>query len=157
MPIVKFPIKDQEYLVCIRLKVRGVCRNSGDGKRTVIDQRCDDLCLGPFHFCIELLRKLVPTTLVCHGNLWKVVVQNGLVEMDDELKAEYGQRWHDTKDARDRTRLTGSGTCASAACCATCCCTARRVDSSILGWAAMIRIHEMVRVRAELVASVPSS
>lgn len=53
--------------------------------RTVIDQGCDKFSLGPLRLCVELFGVLVPPALVRDCDLRKVVVEHGLVEVDDEL------------------------------------------------------------------------
>ena len=51
----------------------------------VVDERRDDLRFGPFSFGVEFFGEPVPPGFVCEGNFGEVVVQDGLVEVDDEL------------------------------------------------------------------------
>jgi hypothetical protein len=65
--------------------------DGGHGKRegterTVVDEGCNDLRFGPFGSCIVLFRESVPTAVVSDRYLCKVVLQNGLMEVDDELR-----------------------------------------------------------------------
>jgi|SRR6266851_2179531 len=59
-------------------------------KRTVVDEGGDDLRFGPLSFRIELFRESVPTAVVCDRNLCEVVLQNGLMEVDDKLREGRG-------------------------------------------------------------------
>lgn len=57
---------------------------------TFVHQRRDHFCLWPFRLCVELFRQPVPSTLVRNGDFGEVVVQNGLMKVNDEL--EFGQK-----------------------------------------------------------------
>jgi len=52
---------------------------------TVVDERCNDLCLGPFCPRVEFFRVFVPTTLICNCDFFEIVIQDGLVKAHDEL------------------------------------------------------------------------
>jgi hypothetical protein len=54
--------------------------------RTVVDEGGDDLRFGPLGFRIVLFGESVPTAVVGDGYLRKIVFQNGLVEVNDELE-----------------------------------------------------------------------
>lgn len=66
MAVVELAIEDEEY-------------------RIVVYERCDDFCLGPFRLGIKLFGELVPTTLICDGDLCEVVVEDSSVEVNYEL------------------------------------------------------------------------
>lgn len=66
MAIVEFAVEDEKDLV-------------------VVDERRDDLCLGPFCFGVEFFCEAVPARFVGERYLWEIVVQDGLMEMNDEL------------------------------------------------------------------------
>ena len=55
------------------------------GSRTIVDKGCNNLSLGPFSFRVELFGQSIPSTLICDSNFGKVVLQDGLVEVDDKL------------------------------------------------------------------------
>lgn len=71
MAIIEFAIEDEEDLV-------------------VVDKGGDDLRFGPFGFGVELFGEAVPAGFVGERDFGEVVVQDGLVEVDDEL--EWDQR-----------------------------------------------------------------
>lgn len=51
----------------------------------VVDEGGDDLCFGPFGFGVEFFGEAVPAGFVGEGDFGEVVVQDGLVKVDDEL------------------------------------------------------------------------
>ena len=53
--------------------------------RTIVDERCNNLSLRPFGFWVELFGQSIPSTLICDSNFGKIVLQDGLVEVDDKL------------------------------------------------------------------------
>lgn len=57
----------------------------------VVDEGGDDLCLWPFCFGVEFFSETVPARLVCEGDFGEIVVQDGLMEMDDELEMKNGR------------------------------------------------------------------
>lgn len=95
----------------------------------VVDERGDDLCFGPFGFCIEFFGEAVPAGFVGEGDFGEVVVQDGLVKVDDELIKKVDQRVISCVDGV-LARLTTSGIWAKAVCCAIWACMARRAVSS---------------------------
>lgn len=52
---------------------------------TIVHKRCDHLCLWPLRLCVEFLRQPIPSALIRNRDLCEVVVQNGLMEVYDEL------------------------------------------------------------------------
>lgn len=66
MTIVEFTVEDEKDLV-------------------VVDEGGDDFCFRPFRFGVEFFGEAVPAGFVGEGDFWEVVVQDGLMEMDDEL------------------------------------------------------------------------
>ena len=100
-----------------------------ESRPTVIDEGSNQLCLWPFRPRVEFFGIFVPSALIRDGNLCKVIFQNSLVEVDNELvepiRCEYEGK------PGERTPLTTSGIWEKAACCAMCCCIAMSVDSSI--------------------------
>ena len=54
-------------------------------ERTIVHQRSDKFRLGPLRLSVELLCVLIPSTLVCNSDLGEVVVEDGLVEVNNEL------------------------------------------------------------------------
>lgn len=65
-------------------------REDKRGKRTVVDEGSDDLRFGPFGFRIVLLCESVPTAVVSDRYLCEVVLQNGLMEVDNKLRGREG-------------------------------------------------------------------
>jgi hypothetical protein len=57
--------------------------------RTIVHERRDDLGLRPLRFCVELLRESVPATLVRGRDLGQIIVENGLMEVNNELWAAF--------------------------------------------------------------------
>ena len=53
--------------------------------RTIINQRCDQLCFWPFRFSIKLFSILIPSTLISNSDFGQVVVQDSLMKIYDEL------------------------------------------------------------------------
>jgi hypothetical protein len=53
--------------------------------RTIVNQRCDQLCFWPFRFSIKLFSILIPSTLISNCDFGQVVVQDSLMKMYDEL------------------------------------------------------------------------
>jgi hypothetical protein len=51
----------------------------------VIDKRSNDFGIGPFRFSKVLLGKLVPSTLICGIDFCYIVIEDGLVEMENKL------------------------------------------------------------------------
>ena len=54
----------------------------------VVDKGCNGLCFWPFSSCVEFFGEAIPARLVCKRYLGQVIVQNGLVEMDDKLSLD---------------------------------------------------------------------
>ena len=66
MAIIEFAVEDEKDLV-------------------VVDERGDDLCFGPFGFCVEFFGETVPAGFVGECDFGEVVIQDSLVKVDDEL------------------------------------------------------------------------
>lgn len=56
-----------------------------DYKRTIANQRCNQVRFWPFGFGVELFGKNVEL-FIRVGNLLEIVIGNGLVELDDKLE-----------------------------------------------------------------------
>ena len=100
-----------------------------ESRPTIIDEGSNQLCLWPFRPRVEFFGIFVPSALIRDGNLCKVIFQNSLVEVDNELVEPIRRKYEEMQG--ERTPLTTSGIWEKAACCAMCCCIAMSVDSSI--------------------------
>lgn len=67
MAIIELAVEDEEDLV-------------------VVDERGDDLCFRPFGLGVEFFSEAVPTGFIGERDFGEVVVQDGLMEMDNELE-----------------------------------------------------------------------
>jgi len=68
----------------------------------VVDKGSNGLCFWPFSSCVEFFGEAIPAGLVCKCYLGKVIVQNGLVEMDNKLllggEGGFGQLMQSPRD-----------------------------------------------------------
>lgn len=106
MAIIQFAIQDQEQLICPPRKKKSVsithppkpfslfslCFFALRRREalTIINQHRNHLRLRPLRLRIILLRQPIPPALVRDGDLSQIVVEHGLVEVDDEAFDDVG-------------------------------------------------------------------
>lgn len=95
MAVVELAVEDKEDRVCGLLVKNHGCEN---WERTIVHKRSNEFRLRPLRLRVVLFSKLVPSTFVCNGDLWEVVVEDSLVEVNDELLNRSGTSSQDQRD-----------------------------------------------------------
>jgi len=82
-PVVKLSVQNQEDRI-YQAPVRTKLISFGD-RLTVINERSNDLSLGPFCTGIELLGELVPPVFIAGRDLRQVVIDDRLMKLNYKL------------------------------------------------------------------------